>query len=208
MDPEGPNGQDVIFIRSLDETPEDAYRPTLIPVTPAFSPPPSSSSTSSNDSTFLVLQLSPLNHPSTSSKHRPIVEGQRTTFLPATAFWSAEPTREVDEDLLRLREEETPEREMYSESPGHEEVGLGVNFGDVSRALEGPRMGRGVSDGSGSQSVATEKEAGLEDDSVMETESIPSNVMTRSSFGTRELLESFDWASTSLGPVRSFLLLF
>jgi len=52
-----------------------------------------------------------------------------------------------------------------------------------------------------SESGVTERDVQLEEDTPTETDSSLPQVMTRSSFGTRELLETFDWASTSLGPV-------
>ena len=198
MDPEGPNGLDVVYCQLSVGAHESAFKPTLIPVTPTTartsSRDPSTTSSSSKHTTLLVLQLCPTVHASSPHKHRPIIRTDAAPILPSGRLWGTAPTSTslVDREMI--------------------DVGLGVSMGDDGGRTPMPGM---FEDADGSELFPSDSEADADpsdsdtiDESTMAVspveprpEGFAAKPMKRSSFGTRELLESYDWANTSLGPV-------
>lgn len=222
MDPaEGPNGLDVVYCRMGTDEHESAFKPTLIAVAPhsssagqsaALRSPTASSGPS--PATLLVLQFSPTMNVASPYKHRPIIRTDAAPIMPtARARVSGPPTS----TSLVI------EREMRDVGLG---VTLGVDVGGGGGSSEGdgggltPMPGKVddseelfpmedvtvIADDAESDGETVEEE---ERDAVLagparepvHPEGFAAKPMKRSSFGTRELLESYDWAGTSLGPV-------
>lgn len=215
-------GQDIIYIMasSEEESYEEAYYPTLIPVTSSaptspssLSSPPHSTRHLSPNETLLVLQLTPLrNVPTASSKHRPITNTRPTVILPAGVSWARRGSGNNDSDVFHTGpspltpREELPESKM--DSP-EQDVDLEVNFGETgcesattpTMEISEPRLQtRGKSSESGGRLTTVAMGGGDERKLVGLGMDVPGKVIARSSFGTRELLEQTDWSATSLGP--------